>query len=153
MWIFPFTCMTGECWAAFSERCTHLFSHLPGNNTGVCSLTVRYTSVYCLTGRLMQFTWCLRTLCSQAWKACLVLSLLSLITLICNEWHTHHTIRCYFVCTHNRIRSPRLAAFGRIETRWVREVGKFGPYLRYKDWLRRRLLELYMYLICYYISN
>ena len=44
---------------------------------------------------------------------------------------------CYTVCTHNRIRSPRLAAFGRIETRWVREVGKFGPYLRYKDWLRR----------------
>ena len=51
-------------------------------------------------------------------------------------------IRCYTVCTHNRIRSPRLAAFGRIETRWVREVGKFGPYLRYKDWLRRRLLAL-----------
>ena len=50
------------------------------------------------------------------------------------------TIRCYTVCTHNRIRSPRLAAFGRIETRWVREVGKFGPYSRYKDWLRRRLL-------------
>ena len=49
-------------------------------------------------------------------------------------------LRCYTVCTHNRIRSPRLAAFGRIETRWVREVGKFGPYLRYKDWLRRRLL-------------
>ena len=48
-----------------------------------------------------------------------------------------NSIRCYTVCTHNRIRSPRLAAFGRIEIRWVREVGKFGPYLRYKDWLRR----------------
>ncbi len=57
-------------------------------------------------------------------------------------------IRCYTVCTHNRIRSPRLAAFGRIETRWVREVGKFGPYLRYKDWLRRRLLDL-MALLCF----
>ena len=47
---------------------------------------------------------------------------------------------CYYytACTHNRIRSPRLATFGRIETRWVREVGKFGPYTRYKDWLRRR---------------
>jgi len=43
--------------------------------------------------------------------------------------------------TNNRIRSPRLAAFGRTATRRVREVGKFGPYLRYKDWLRRRLLE------------
>ena len=57
-----------------------------------------------------------------------------------------NNIRCYTVCTHNRIRSPRLAAFGRIETRWVREVGKFGPYLRYKDWLRRRLLKLIFYL-------
>ena len=50
---------------------------------------------------------------------------------------TIYNIHCYYVCTHNRIRSPRLAAFGRIEIRWVREVGKFGPYLRYKDWLRR----------------
>ena len=59
-------------------------------------------------------------------------------------------IRCYTVCTHNRIRSPRLAAFGRIETRWVREVGKFGPYLRYKDWLRRRLLALYVAIVCFF---
>ena len=55
-----------------------------------------------------------------------------------NTIYTHvYSIHCYYVCTHNRIRSPRLAAFGRIEIRWVREVGKFGPYLRYKDWLRR----------------
>jgi len=40
------------------------------------------------------------------------------------------SMRYYIVCTHNRIRSPRLVAFGRIETRWVREIGKFGPYLR-----------------------
>ena len=60
------------------------------------------------------------------------------------------SIRCYTVCTHNRIRSPRLATFGRIETRWVREVGKFGPYLRYKDWLRRRLLALYVVMRCIY---
>jgi len=46
----------------------------------------------------------------------------------------------YIVCTHNLIRSPRLAAFGRTATLRVREVGKFGPYSRYKDWLRRRLL-------------
>ena len=58
-------------------------------------------------------------------------------------------IRCYTVCTHNRIRSPRLATFGRIKTRWVREVGKFGPYLRYKDWLRRRLLALFMLYILF----
>ncbi len=31
-----------------------------------------------------------------------------------NIRHITH-ICCYFVCTHNRIRSPRLAAFGRIE--------------------------------------
>ena len=100
--------------------------------------------------RLMQFTWCLRTLRSQAWKACLVFyhTIFYISTqYIINYTHTHthlifyivfiYQIRCYFVCTNNRIRSPRLAAFGRIEIRWVREVGKFGPYLRYKDWLRR----------------
>jgi len=47
--------------------------------------------------------------------------------------------------TTNRNRSPRLAAFGRTATRRVREVGKFGPYLRYKDWLRRRLLDYLTY--------
>jgi len=106
-----------------------------GNNTGACSM--KYF-LFWLRSRLecfhlMQFTWCLRTLSSQAWKACLVKK--KIITQKKNS-------RCYNVCTLNRIRSPRLAAFGRIETRWVREVGKFGPYLRYKDWLRRRLLEL-----------
>ena len=61
----------------------------------------------------------------------------TIITIIYYCYITKITIHCYSVCTHNRIRSPRFAAFGRIEIRWVREVGKFGPYLRYKDWLRR----------------
>ena len=105
----------------------------------------------------MQFTWCLRTLRSQAWKACLVsyhthththyylyivycdrtIYLYTVISYTIHHIHDIYQLRCYFVCTNNRIRSPRLAAFGRIEIRWVREVGKFGPYLRYKDWLRR----------------
>ena len=109
-----------------------------------------------LTQRLMQFTWCLRTLCSQAWKACLVYSILRIINIFYAHYFSMH-IRCYSVCTHNRIRSPRLAAFGRIESRWVREVGKFGPYVSNKDWLRRHTNECAGDIIIYhcrvYINN
>ena len=52
-------------------------------------------------------------------------------------------------CTDNRIRSLRLTTFDRLEIRWVREVGKFGLYLRYKDWLRRLwVFFIYYILLC-----
>ena len=134
--------LSGERWAAFSERCAHLFYpwwncfiafHLlpivPEITLVHVARPIRASLMLALRGRLMQLTWRSWTLRSQAWKACLVH--------ITHTLHTLQSTHCYPVCTHNRIRSPRLAAFGRIEIRWVREVGKFGPYLRYKDWLRR----------------
>ena len=117
------------------------YSPLVGNNTGVCSLTVR-ASV-----SLQEGSCNLPGVCGPCVLRREKLVSYQFYQHIMYHTHTHThticmyihfcTIRCYFVCTHNRIRSPRLAAFGRIETRWVREVGKFGPYLRYKDWLRR----------------
>ena len=101
---------------------THTYFPVRGNNTGVCGCSFGRNSCN------------LPGVCGPC-----VLRREKLVSYN-NITHTHTLtpiIRCYFVCTHNRIRSPRLAAFGRIEIRWVREVGKFGPYLRYKDWLRR----------------
>ena len=104
-----------------------------GNNAGACGLTHRVLS---------QYSHCVKGPCNlPGVHGLCVLRREKLVSyLIYLHTHTHNQsliIYCYLVCTHNRIRSPRLAAFGRIEIRWVREVGKFGPYLRYKDWLRR----------------
>jgi len=156
--------VTNECRAAFTERSTRSCT-LFGNNTGARSLNFLYfgtdfssraiylvfadlafSGVKSLSRKIFFFLDRLLRL-----LACLLFSgacfheraLLFLLSERASEWERKRgkkSIRCYTVCTHNRIRSPRLAAFGRIEARWVREFGKIGPYLRYKDWLRRRLL-------------
>jgi len=124
------------------------YSPLFGNNTGVCSLTVRASVL------LHEGSCNLPGVCGpcvlrrEKLVSYFIFTLSSHIYIRITHTHTTHTyvfirrfieltIRCYFVCTHNRTSSQRLAGFGRIEIRWVREVGKFGPYLRYKDWLRR----------------
>ena len=122
----------------------HAYSPLIGNNTGVCSLTMYYFGNYYKKAHAIYLVFA--DLVFSGVKSLSRINFYYIIFFIKNIYFTRikffmHTqpknIRCYSVCTHNRIRSPRLAAFGRIEIRWVREVGKFGPYLRYKDWLRR----------------
>lgn len=149
-------------WAAFSERSSCICTPT-GNNT---EAHFEYAWACFVLFTVCIFARCLWTLCSRSWNACrytffnLFFFSLSLflyiysfsfcfLLLLSNKGQGNAKIEkefriflvffyYYTVCTHNRIRSPRLATFGRIETRWVREVGKFGPYIRYKDWLRRR---------------
>lgn len=117
------------------------YSPLRGNNTGVCSLTVTCFGIAYTKAHAIYLVFADLVFSG-------VKSLSRIDVSIYYSYHTHiYTIRCYFVCTHNRIRSPRLAAFGRIEIRWVREVGKFGPYLRYKDWLRRWTAVLQLFIV------
>jgi len=122
---------------------TLAYSPLVGNNIGVCSLTVTCLGICFMKAHAIYLMFADLSF-SGVKSLSRIFYFFTLYTLF--SYHTHtsydhacikYSIRCYFVCTHNRIRSPRLAAFGRIEIRWVREVGKFGPYLRYKDWLRR----------------
>ena len=107
-----------------------------GNNTGACGVRRDLLLYATVTESPVQLSWCLWTL-RYLRREKLVYHTQYYLHYYYSYTHTHTVTSCYFVCTHNRIRSPRLAAFGRIEIRWVREVGKFGPYLRYKDWLRR----------------
>ena len=66
---------SGIYWEKHSYK--YLFININGNNTGACSFDAFYFHIYDFRVEfkrchLMQLTWCLRTLSSQAWKACLV---------------------------------------------------------------------------------